>query len=129
MPSVAPRNGAQGERTRHLGSRRECSRSGGKGEEERVSLRVDLDTSCRRAGRAHDPSVLGECIVVGLVSDLIQELGRALDVGEEEGDRAGREVAPHSIIMNQRGGELTLRHTRGSNSLPPGPLCRPRRGS
>ena len=56
--------------------------------------------------------MLRERLRVVFRAELVQQLGRALDVREEEGDRAGREVAPHSIIMNQRGGELTLRHPR-----------------
>ena len=87
---------AGSERTRHLGSSRECSWSGWEGEEERVSLRIDLDPAVRRAGRTHHPPVLGERLVVCLVPDLLEELRRSLHVGEEEGDGAGRKVVSHA---------------------------------
>ncbi len=43
--------------------------------------------------------MLGERLGVGLGPQFVQELRRALDVGEEEGDGSGREVAPHRSIM------------------------------
>ena len=49
----------------------------------------------RRAERA----VLGERRRVALLAQGVQELGRALDVGEEEGDRPGRKGALHQRIM------------------------------
>ena len=42
--------------------------------------------------------MLRERLRVVFRAELVEQLGRALDVREEEGDRAGREVAPHSII-------------------------------
>ena len=42
-----------------------------------------------------DAPVLGERVGVPLGAELVQELRRALDVGEEEGDRARGEIAPH----------------------------------
>ena len=71
---------------------RERPRRGREGEEEGVALRVHLDAALRRAGRAHDPPVLGERLVVRLVPELVQQPGRALDVGEEERDRARKEA-------------------------------------
>ena len=72
------------------------SRRGWEREEEGVSLRVDLDAALGRARLAHDPPVLGERLRVGLCAELAQELRRSLDVGEEEGDGAGREVVSHA---------------------------------
>ena len=39
--------------------------------------------------------MLGERVRVRLGAELVQQLRRALDVGEEEGDGAGGEIAPH----------------------------------
>jgi hypothetical protein len=38
---------------------------------------------------ADEPPVLGERVPVGVLAELVQEPGRALDVGEHQGDRAG----------------------------------------
>ena len=91
-----------GERASHLRSRRERSGSVREGEEEGVSLRVDLDSSLRRAGRTHDPPVLGERFVVRVVSDLLEKLGRAFDIGEEERDSPGGEIAAHERSLARR---------------------------
>ena len=45
---------------------------------------------------AHDAAVLGEGLGVRLRAELVQELRRSLDVGEEEGDGAGRKVVSHA---------------------------------
>ena len=70
--------------------RRECSRSRRKSEEEGVALSVDLDAVVAGAGLADQAPVLSESFGVPLRSQFVQELRRALDVGEEEGDGAGR---------------------------------------
>ena len=75
---------------------RERSRRGREREEEGVTLRIDLDPALPGAGLADDAAVLGERIGVGLGAELVQELRRALDVGEEEGNGAGREVVAHA---------------------------------
>ena len=49
-----------------------------------------------RAGLADDAPVLGERLGVALGAERVQELRRALDVGEEEGDGAGGEVVAHA---------------------------------
>ena len=84
-----------------LGRGRERTRRGREGDEEGVALGVDLDPAVARAGLAHHPPVLGQRLRVGLGAELVQEPRRALDVGEEEGDGAGREIAPQGIIMRQ----------------------------
>lgn len=38
----------------------------------------------------------GKCLRVGLSSELVQELRRTLDVGEEEGESAGRKLVMHA---------------------------------
>ena len=70
------------------------------GDEERVALRVDLDAVVRRRSRA-DPPVLGQQVGV-VLAVFVEQTCRALDVGEQEGDRAGREIA-HRPIMTLPG--------------------------
>jgi hypothetical protein len=43
--------------------------------------------------------LLGERSRVRLCTQLVQQPGRALDVGEEEGDDAGRELGARAEIM------------------------------
>src|ERR1700682_1763917 len=68
-------------------------------DEERVTLRVDLDAAMRGERFAQDAPMLGErlCVVSG--AERVQELRRAHDVGEEEGDGAGREIAAHGLML------------------------------
>ena len=76
----------------------ERSRRCGKGEEERVSLGVDLYPSLGSAGRADHATMLGQSISVRIVAELVTTAS-ALDVGEQERDRAGRESRSHSGMM------------------------------
>ncbi len=64
------------------------------GDEEGIALGIDLDAVVLGDGRAKQPAVLVKrlCIVV---TELVQELRRALDVGEEERNYTGREIAWH----------------------------------
>jgi hypothetical protein len=71
------------------------------GEEERVPLCVYLDAAPSRTGFADETAVLDQRLVVGLRSQLVQQPRRALDVGEEECDGAGRELGAHTEIMCQ----------------------------
>ena len=43
--------------------------------------------------------MLGERIRVRLGAELVQQPRRALDVGEDKGDGAGRQVGPHAGII------------------------------
>jgi hypothetical protein len=61
-----------------------------KHDEERVALRVDLDTVLLLVRLAHDPAVLVERSGIPLSAELVQQPRRALDVGEEKGDGAAR---------------------------------------
>ena len=69
---------------------------GGSGEceEERVTLRVDLDAPVRCGGLAKDPAMLGEHPDVG-VAQFAKQAGRALDVREDERDRSRWEIGSH----------------------------------
>jgi len=68
-----------------------CARCGGERNEKRVALGVDLDPALLRTRLAYDPPVLRERLGVPLGAEPVQELRRALDVGEEEGDGPGRQ--------------------------------------
>ena len=74
----------------------DCPRSGREGEEEGISLGVHLYATLRLTRLAHDASMLGERIRVGLCAELAQKPRRSLDICEEERDCAGREVASHA---------------------------------
>ena len=62
-------------------------------DKERVALGVDLDAAVRRESLAQDAPMLRQRSRVALRAQLVQELGRALHVGKEEGDGAGRKLA------------------------------------
>ena len=62
-----------------------------KGEEEGVSLGVDLPAAALLRCCADDPLVLGENLAVAL-PEVLEQPRRSLDVGEEEGDCAAREL-------------------------------------
>src|SRR6266511_3806113 len=62
------------------------------GVEEGVSLRIDLDAAAGREGLPQESAVLGERLDVALLPELLDQPGRALDVGEEESDGAAREL-------------------------------------
>ena len=94
-PDAHPDRTRREARQRIRGSR-ERSRRGREGDEEGVSLRVDLDPAVRCERLAQNAAMLGERLRVVLRAQLVQQPRRALDVGEEEGDGAGGEVVPHA---------------------------------
>ncbi len=53
-------------------------------EEERIALGIDLDPVRRHEGLADEPPMCREDVPI-VTAELLQELGRALDVGEHEG--------------------------------------------
>ena len=61
-------------------------------DEERVALRVDLDAAVPRERVPQHPPVLGQRLRIPLRAELVQQPRRALDVREQEGDRAGGEI-------------------------------------
>ncbi len=71
-----------------------CERVGrsSKRDEERVALRVDLDSVVRGEHLPQRASVLAECVGIRR-PELVQQFRRPFDVGEEERDGAGRERA------------------------------------
>jgi hypothetical protein len=86
-------------------------------DEEGVALRVHLHPAVPFERLAQHPSVLGQRFGVG-VAELVQQPRRALDVGEEKCDRAGRQL-PHRPILARAGGVLhrpSVLHTRAVES-------------
>ncbi|HET7856809.1 MAG TPA: hypothetical protein VFL41_10170 [Gaiellaceae bacterium] len=68
-----------------------------KRDEDRIALGVHFDTSVGRGRLTHELPVRGERGRVPLGAELTKERRRPLDVGEEQGDRAGWE-APHDSL-------------------------------
>jgi hypothetical protein len=88
-------------RERTLARLRGTDRSLGvaEGVEERIALRIHFDAGGGREGSTQQTAVLGQSLGVLLGPELVQERGRALDVGEEEGDAVAGKVAAHSRMM------------------------------
>jgi hypothetical protein len=61
------------------------------GNEESIPLRVDLDPAVAEERISQRPAMLGQHLCIR-VAELVEQPRRALDVGEEEGDRPGREL-------------------------------------
>ena len=73
------------------------SRSGWERNEEGVPLRVYFDAAPGSARLADNAAMLGERVRVCLCAELAQKLRRSLNVSEEEGDGAGREIGSHAV--------------------------------
>jgi hypothetical protein len=73
-----------------------CQRTkhGREGDEKGVALRIHLHPAMRDAGPAYQPLVFGLQHGIAFTAQLLQPLGGVLDVGEEKGDSAGRQVRP-----------------------------------
>ena len=98
MPVCRPmrtRIGPARERGWSSPTRRSAPGGRGEGEEERVALGVDLDAAVAANASRSTRRCSASACVVGLGAELVQQPRRALDVGEEEGDRAGGEVVTH----------------------------------
>ena len=74
------------------------------GGEEAVAVTVDLDPAGRPKGVAQQPAVCIEHFAVPRRAERLREPRRALDVGEQERDRAGREI--HRVL------DETVKHPR-----------------
>ena len=73
------------------------SRSGWERNEEGVPLRVYFDAALGSARLANNAAMLGERVRVCLCAELAQKPRRSLNVGEQEGDGAGREIESHAV--------------------------------
>ncbi len=92
---------ACGKALERRGRRLERSGRSRERDEERVTLRVDLDTPLGAERLTQEAAMLRQSVGVRVGAELVQQLRRALDVGEEKGDGAGREIAPHRRMMRQ----------------------------
>ena len=88
-------NGAGGKRLGHLFRCGDCARRGRECEEEGIALRVDFDAVVTGASFSDQAAMPGECLRIALGAELVEQPRRTRDVGEEEGDRSGREITPH----------------------------------
>jgi hypothetical protein len=70
-----------------------------KGDEERVALRVDLDTLVAQPCRSQRTAVLGKHFRIP-IAQLPEQPRRTLDVREEERHRPGRELWLHLTILS-----------------------------
>src|SRR5205823_267957 len=79
--------------------------------EERITLRVHLDSRVPAKSAANDVAVGGEKVRVR-VAVLLEQLRRARDVGEEERDGAAREILSHAeLIIPSRPPTRLVRHS------------------
>ena len=85
------------------------------GIEEGVALRVELAPAARVEGVTDDRAMGAERLRVAVVEPL-EQLRRAFDVGEDEGDRAGVERA-HALNRSASSASARRRRTRGFASL------------
>ena len=79
-----------------IGRRGDGFAGAGEGGQEGVPLGIDFDASVGLKCLAQDAMMLCECSGIRVGAHLLQESGRALDVGEKEGDGPHREVGSHS---------------------------------
>ena len=73
---------------------------------------------CSANGLAQDPLVIGERLAVAVAAELLEQLRRALDVGEQEGDGADgkfdRELTGASLASRSGSKQLRARAGRGA---------------
>ena len=94
-------NGSCGERVLCVGGRDHRVRRARERGEDRIVLRSEFDAAVSYERLLERPPVRTEQLGVTR-SHLLQQPRRALDVGEEEGDRAGRELAHPDILAPTR---------------------------
>ena len=88
-----------------------CARRTGERNEERITLRVDLDALVLGKRRPEPPPMLVQCLPV-VVAELVQQSRRALDVGEHQGHDAGWEVMRHRAPSWSSTDPLSIRLAR-----------------
>jgi hypothetical protein len=97
-PDPDPERGRR-ERILRLPSRRDGVTGARECDEERVSLRIDLDARVARHHLPKEPAVLRQHLPVG-VAELAESPGRTFDIREEERDGATRKLA-HATMMER----------------------------
>ncbi len=85
------------------GGARHCVLGTGECDEERIALRVYFDAAVPFECLAQQPPVLGERVGI-VVTELVEQARRPLDIREEEGDGAARQVAHAPMIRQKRPG-------------------------
>src|SRR2546423_11617964 len=65
---------------------------GRKGDEERVTLRVDLDAGVVLERLPQDAPMLGQRVRIALLAELVQQPRRPLDIRKEERNRPARQL-------------------------------------
>ena len=101
------RPGVAGERTLRFHRAQHGLVRASKRVEESIALGVDLVAAVGGEGLPQEPLVLGQNLRPA-PTQLPDELRRALDVGEQEGDGARRKLA-HALIIRQRDAGFKLR--------------------
>ena len=84
--------GVLGERLLRLRSRAHSRARIGEGEVEGVALHLHLDPATGDEGLPEQSAVVLERAHVGFLAELLEQPRRALDVREEQGDRAARKL-------------------------------------
>src|SRR5207244_4067802 len=104
-------NRSVGERALAVRRRGDRVRRAGERDEERVSLRVDLDTAVLGERRAKSPPMHLQRLGV-VVAERVQQTRRALDVREEERHHTRRELAFHEVSLLARAISVSHSSTR-----------------
>ena len=84
-PQVAGQVPLSGDRGPH------CPNRAAEHHEEGIPLGADLDPAVRAGGTAYDHGVFVPDRPIS-ITELLEQLGGALDIGEQEGDRPGRKL-------------------------------------
>jgi hypothetical protein len=103
----------------------------GEGHEEGIALRIYLHPAVRGEGGSQQLLMQAQGLGIGW-PQLLEQAGAAFDVGEQEGDGAGRQVVPTERLtgfVQWRPCFITQQTQSASGLLPPGLLlCRQLQG-
>ena len=105
VQSYPHRDRAASESVQRRGGSVERSRRCRERHEERVPLRVHLHTTMSLERRPQHPPMLRQRPRVPVRTELVQQLGRALHVGEQERDRPRGEIAHLRKLRRARRGQ------------------------
>ena len=94
----------EGESRLRVGGRLRAHPARRERDEEGVPLRVDLDAAVALKASRKTRRCSRERLGVGSCAERVQQLGRALDVGEEKGDGAGGKLGHPSNDESELGG-------------------------
>jgi hypothetical protein len=111
-------NRATDKSTLAVRSRRDRVRRAGEGDEERISLRVDLDALVLSERRAESPPMLVQCLPI-VIAQLVQQPRRALHIREQQRHYTGRETARHRPRSCALARSLSSEHEAEGEGLNP----------